>query len=234
MSGCGQEYTEMGGHCHHHGAGGCGCDHSRDTKVAEQAQGRDLFPHIEVDKTWCLNEHEDDACKAIFRPVAQKLDEVPPLQSDFDEDDDENDPHLLLHVQFDGVVALRSMKIISDAVRVKVWKNRADLDFDEAVRAEADQTFDVAVNDLSGELDYFFKASHFQHVTSLLLLITKHDRNNQDEVLNECVEVRYVGFFGDFRHDSLQRAVATVYEASAQLKDHSSARADSKQRSYIS
>lgn len=135
-------------------ARGC-CAHDHDC-VEEECGGQwTLYQHIDTSHTCCLNESSPSSCLNVFRSWDARLDAIEvPLRS---EDDD---PELLLHIEFTGTVKLTGMTILnmgnqgSAPRRVRMFKNRNGLDFESVRDMKPDQEWDLFESHQAGTIEY--------------------------------------------------------------------------------
>mmetsp|Transcript_31995 Transcript_31995/g.50108 ORF Transcript_31995/g.50108 Transcript_31995/m.50108 type:complete len:214 (-) Transcript_31995:171-812(-) len=195
-------------HGHGHGHGGCKDEHIS----VEEQEGRDkndLYPYIDNEKAFCLNEEEPGSVRNIFKPFDKRMDKTKFLRSDCDEE-------LIIHIPFTGSVKLTSICIIgmsegSSAAKLKLFKNNSTLDFSSAESAKPVQEINLQP-DLNGVLDYPVSVAHFQSATSILLYIPSNFGEDQ-------TEISYIGLKGSCQKLNRQPVIAT-YEARANRKDH--------------
>lgn len=178
----------MGDHNHSH-CEGC-CDHS--SSAVDLGVSYSLFSKIDMDKVQCLNEAQDDSVKSVFKPWSERLNFETYLESDCD-------PELLINIPFTGNVKLKGFIILggnadSHPSRVKLFKNRPSMNFDDAA-AEADQELELQ-KDPDGTLEYPTKITKFSNVHHLTMYFPK----NFGE---ENTRIYYIGLKGDFTEVSV-------------------------------
>lgn len=220
-----------------------GCDgHSHDHDLDDDA-GVSLQQFIDMQRTYCLNEHERNAGQSILKPYTDRFTLTPSLQS-IREDDD---PELLFHITFTEAVSIKFITITgissvhvpngdesqstSAPRKVKIFANRTDLDFDSA--RELDPTAEIELvppehlaevedsgeQEHAGSLDYPLRPlSKFKYCTSLTLFFEDNfaSASGLDEI---PTEITYIGFKGSGTKLKRQ-AVQAVYESRGMKKDH--------------
>ena len=174
----------MGDHGHSHCEGGC--DHGASSAI-DLGVSYSLYSKIDMDKVQCLNEAEDGSVKSVFKPWNERLNFETYLESDCD-------PELLINIPFTGNVKLKGFIVLggnadSHPSRVKLFKNRPSMSFDDAA-AEADQEIELQ-KDPDGTLEYPTKITKFSNVHHLTLYFPK----NFGE---ETTRIYYIGLKGDF------------------------------------
>jgi hypothetical protein len=158
----------------------------------------------------CLNEHEPGAGKNIIKPWDQRLTKNPYLESSVDEE-------LILTIPFTVSVNIKSITVIggdeeSCPDRVKLFKNRDDIDFSNADDTTPEQSLDIAY-DKKGEVDLMVRPSKFQNVNQLVLYFPSNYGA-------ESTNIQYIGIKGtstSYRRGVVENA---VYESKPQLSDH--------------
>ena len=158
----------------------------------------------------CLNEQEPGAGKSIIKPWDQRLNKTPYLESSVDEE-------LILTIPFTVSVNVKSIMIIggdeeSCPNRVKLFKNRDDIDFSNADDANPEQTLEV-VYDKRGEHDLMVRPSKFQNVNQLVMYFPSNFGA-------ESTRIQYVGIKGTSTNYKRGIVENAVYEAKPQLSDH--------------
>eukprot|EP00053_Salpingoeca_punica_P009048 m.80848 g.80848 ORF g.80848 m.80848 type:complete len:227 (-) comp14860_c6_seq2:777-1457(-) len=210
---CRGEHDEHHGHSHGHshggGSGEHGHDHDHDHDPAERGEEATLFPYIDMPKVRCMNEHEVDAGKRVFRPWTDRLDRTKFVHSDVDE-------QLLFFIPFTGNVKLKSIVVIAEPGdehprTMRAFKNREDVDFDMAERAAPVQEWQLQ-EDPSGNLRYEAKLSQFQGIHSLTLFFP-------DNFGAEQTKIHYIGLRGEFTK-VVRDTIITVAEFAANPADH--------------
>mmetsp|Transcript_16851 Transcript_16851/g.28920 ORF Transcript_16851/g.28920 Transcript_16851/m.28920 type:complete len:224 (+) Transcript_16851:275-946(+) len=214
MSNCREEATDddhghgHGGHGHSHG-GGHSCQ-------PDDPDGNSLFAYIDTEKVSCLNEREQGSGKNCIKSNVEKHDDTRFVISE------EDDPELILHIPFTVAVKLKSFCIIGGAngeapSKVKLFTNREDLDFEDAQEMPGVQTFELT-EDFEGEIDYPVRASKFQNISSLTIYVSENFGA-------DSTKITFLGLKGEGT-TARRGVVECTYEASAQLKDHQTTRAD--------
>jgi len=208
MHSCGDESHEADQHGHSHGHGHSCCP--------EDSSGNSLLPYIDTFNIICLNEKIQDTGKSVFKSWCDKLEESKFVIS---EDDD---PELLIHIPFTVAVKLKSFCLVGGVhgeapSKVKLFINRDDIDFCAAQSMTPTQEFELA-EDFLGEIDYPVKASKFQNISSLTMYIPENFGADSSRI-------NFIGLKGE--GTTIRRGVVEcTYEASAQIKDHQTTRAD--------
>ena len=214
----------------------CNFAHSHDHEHDDDA-GHSLRDYVDIPQVWCLNEEERNSCQKIIKPYEERFSTLPFLLSQFEDDDDE-DPELLLHVPFVEAVTIKSISIsgpmrTTDASHqgrntagpksVKIFVDR-DLDFDTARELPPDMKLDLLPPEHSlgddgepGTLDYPVRPSgKFQNIGSITMYF--NDNFSGEEEYRQT-EISFVGFKGKGTNMK-RRAVEAVYESRGMLKDH--------------
>jgi len=175
---------------------------------ADQYDGptNDLLPYIDTAGVSALNESEAGACRRIFRPFDQRLQRDAWLQS---EDDD---PQLLITIPFTSPVKIQSLTVIGGADgsaprELRAYINQEALDFDDADRMMAVQTWQLQEGDAEGRIEYPTQFSRFQNVSRLHLLVV--DNYGADETT-----IYYIGLKG-IGTDHQRKAVQASREIAA-------------------
>ena len=187
----------------------CGCAHD----TLDQAQLTSLYPFIDLARVRCYNESSPGQARRIIRPWEQRLLPSSSLSSHPDDAD------LLLLLPFITTVTVRSLTLTSHLPnapsRVRLFINRDDLDLATAADTTATQEFNLAP-DPRAELDYPLKVQRFQGVSALWLHFPSnhHDESPEASTVIDWLHAKGVAS-GDRRE-----AVAVVYEAIANPKDH--------------
>ncbi|EER37636.1 DUF1000 domain-containing protein [Histoplasma capsulatum H143] len=202
-------------HSHEHGEDGHhDHDHSSDITPALQSN---LYQQIDFDGIVTLNEAQSKSGAAIVKKTwAQRLDELPELESDVDE-------QLLMYIPFTGQTKLHSLLLFSAPTAsapktVKLFRNRPDLDFSTAADLAPTQTLSVPqtlTGPTSDVLEIPLNRAQFNTTTSITLFFEENWSQGEEEV----TRVSYVGFKG--QHMALNREPVTfLYEAAANPRDH--------------
>mmetsp|Transcript_17303 Transcript_17303/g.55558 ORF Transcript_17303/g.55558 Transcript_17303/m.55558 type:complete len:232 (+) Transcript_17303:3-698(+) len=187
---------DHGGHGHGHGHGH---DHSHD---AEDPDGFSLFPYIDLEQCWCLNEAESRSVGNALKRPSEKLDRTRVLRSD------DGDPELLVHVSFTTTVCIKSICVIGGPegacpTKMKAFLNKDNLDFGMVEDLPPVQSWELVEN-LDGEVEYPTRYSRFQNVNAITLHFP--DSFNEDTSV-----ISYLGFKGEHL-PSIRKAVACEYE----------------------
>ncbi|KAH9907970.1 DUF1000 domain protein [Xylariomycetidae sp. FL2044] len=212
MSHCHDEHAGHGGHDHHHDHDhdhDHEHDHSDDITPALQ---HSLYQHIKFDEIDTMNEAATGAGKAVVKKTwAERLQDEPELASDADE-------QILMNVPFTGQVKLHAILLRTSPApsaprTLKVFINRADLDFEAAEELEPAQTFELSQTSEIQELPV--RRALFGKVQRLGLFFEDNFSGGDDDV----TRLSYLGFRGEWMQ--LGRApVNILYEAAANPNDH--------------
>lgn len=190
------------------------CAHDHDCEDNDCGGSWALYTHIDMSRTSCLNERESGSCKNIFRPWSQRLERIAcPLES---EDDD---PELLLHVEFTGSVKLKALTVIglgedgSAPSLLRMFINRNDLDFTCVESMEPVQEWELLENH-QGLIEYPVKTAKCNGVHSIDLHFPRTFGGD------DCpMSISFIGFKGEFE-ERRREAVNAVYESRPIPKDH--------------
>ncbi|KAL0477332.1 Pithd1 [Acrasis kona] len=199
-------FNESLEHQHHEG---CGHDHDHDNE--ESGFEQTLYSSIDTGKVTCLNEHTKGAGRNVIKPWNERRDQTKYLESGVDEE-------LILYIPFTVAVKIKSVSIIggdseSCPSKMKLYKNRDDVDLDSTDQIKSEQDFDVAY-DREGTHDYLVKASKFNNVNSLTIFFPSNHSQGEEQT-----RLIYVGIKGE--STTYKRAVVeTVYESKPNLSDH--------------
>lgn len=197
---------------------GCGHGHQEQCSCAWEAKEQDvdhggtLYPFINRDNVRGLNESKKDSARLCIKPWVDRKDAKEFVRSV------EGDGELIVFVPFTAQVKLKSFCVIggdegSAPSAVRVWKNRDDIDFENADDIDCDQEFNLAV-DGDGSIQYPVKIRKFQGVSSLTFFFT----GSHDE---DTTQVNYLGLKGQGTKNK-RGIVTAVYEARALESDHKS------------
>jgi len=115
-------------------------------------------------------------------------------------------------------VKLKSFTVIGGNERitprhVKLWKNRDDIDFDNAEDVSCDQEFDLSY-DKDGSVQYLVKNSKFQNTSSLTMFFSGISPDNKDDEDGKTIQINYIGLRGEGTKNK-HGIVVAVYEARA-------------------
>ena len=181
----------------------------------DDCEGSSLLPFIDTPRLTCGNEREAGSAVRVFRTLAARRDAggtAGLLRSHA------GDPELLLHIPFTTPCRVKSVCIAGpDAGHpplVRVFANRDDLDFATVADAVPDQTLTLPA-DATADAWLPLKQVKFGSATSVTLHFPADGAAHLD-----YLELCFVGLKGVA--SGLKRgAVTAVYEARAQLSDHS-------------
>lgn len=190
------------------------CAHDHDCEEEECGGQWTLHKYINESRISCLNERNSGSCKNVFRPWDTRLDVIScPLESE------EDDPELLVHVEFNGSVKLKALTVIglgedgSAPSAMRVFCNRDDLDFSSVQTMPPVQEWELVENQ-QGLVEYPVKTAKFQGVHSIDLHFPTTFGGDT------CpMSISYIGFKGEFE-ERRREAVHAVYESRPIPKDH--------------
>ncbi|KAF8458874.1 DUF1000 domain-containing protein [Terfezia claveryi] len=203
--------------CHdehnHSNGGGSAHDHSDDVTPATHST---LYQYIDHPHIHTLNETIPNSGRAIVEKTwDDRLSPIPLLTSPAD------DPQLLMHVPFTGQVKLHSILLRappsgSAPRKVKLFKNRLDLDFGMASELAPTQTIELPRGvDGNGVLEVGVKRALWTAVMSVTLFFEEEDVEGQEVQ----TEISYLGFRGDWLRAG-GAPLGLVYESAANPADH--------------
>jgi len=202
----------MSNHRHDHGGHGHGYDehdHSHDLDPALQSN---LHQQIDFDGITTLNEAEPKSGARIAKKTwAQRMDDSPELESDADE-------QLLMHIPFTGQIKLYALLIrTSDSAsaprKLKLFRNREDLDFSTAADLKPTQTIELPRSNDVAEIA--LNRALWNTTTSINLFFEDNHSDGEEDV----TRISYLGFTGEYV--ALNREpVSFLYEAAANPSDH--------------
>ena len=197
------------GHSHDH-------DHVDETDVS-------LRKYIDIPNVRCLNEDEAGMAQRILKPYESRLEMTTSnasLKSQLDGDVD-----LLLHIPFTEAVTIHYISIAgprriesetAGPKKVKIFVDREDLDFDEAMELPptceielVPSEHELEYSDEYGTIDYPLRpGGRFQNISNLALYFPDPNYAEDDDTQTE---ISFIGFKG--KGTSLRRrAVDAVYE----------------------
>merc|ERR1712176_169981 len=195
-----------GGGCHNHG----GCEHGQAGAQGEESGVQySLYLRIDKEKLTCLNETTENSGRTVFKAWEDRFDKTANVESGADEE-------LLFNIPFTGNVKLKGLKVIggeedSHPDRVKLFKNRPNMTFDDASSAP-DQEF-ALVPDPEGSLEYKTKVVTFSSVHHLTLYFPSNMGADQTKIY-------YIGLSGEWTKATRVGVVNAVYEARPMIQDH--------------
>jgi len=200
---------DYGGHGHSHGHGHDEHDHSHDLDPALQSN---LHQQIDFDGITTLNEAEPKSGAGIVKKTwAQRMTDSPELESDADE-------QLLMHIPFTGQIKLYALLIrTSDSAsaprKLKLFRNREDLDFGTAADLKPTQTIELPRSNDVAEIA--LNRALWNTTTSINLFFEDNHSDGEEDV----TRISYLGFKGEYM--ALNREpVNFLYEAAANPSDH--------------
>ena len=173
----------------------------------------------------CLNEAVTGMGKGVIKPWAKRLERLPLLESEAD------DPEIIITIPFTVGVNINSFCIVGSEKdhspnKVKIFVNRDDIDFDLARDLTPIHEMDL-VEDFVAGIDYPLPPKRFKGVSSITLFIPSNFTGEDEKTM-----LSYIGFKGE--GTAVRRGVVdTVYEASAQMKDHQKVEGTDNMQSYL-
>ncbi|KAK5091109.1 hypothetical protein LTR05_001289 [Lithohypha guttulata] len=171
-----------------------------------------LYKQIQFDQIRTLNEATVRSGAAIVQKEwRDRLQDTPVLESDADE-------QLLMHIPFAGscklyTLLIRTSDTASAPRKLKLFRNRDDLDFGSASDLQPTQTIELPRTNEVAEIA--LNRAHWNTTTSIDLFFEDNHSNGEEDV----TMLYYLGFQGDFM--ALNREpVSVLYEAAANPSDH--------------
>ena len=188
------------------------CAHDHDCEEEDCSGHWTLYKYINMIS--CLNEREPGSCQNVCRPWETRLEEIPcPLESE------EDDPELLVHVEFTGAVKLKAVTVIglgedcSAPSHLRAFTNRDDLDFAAMETMQPVQEWDLLDNH-QGLIEYPVKTAKFNGIHSIDLHFPSTFGGE------DCpMSISFIGFKGEYE-ERRREAVNAVYESRPIPKDH--------------
>jgi hypothetical protein len=193
-------------HTHVPGSGCCDL-------VEATAGGVSLLPYIDVPNVRCLNAAGGvGAGRAVLKAMDRRR------SRDAFLDSQAGDPELLLHIPFTCTVRIRSLCVSGEEGgrtpdRVRLFKERPALTFDDAQASAAVQEVALAHADSGADTWHPLKVAKFSGVSSLQLHFTGSGGA-------EDVRLFFVGLKGDVEGHVRTLPANLVYEARPQAGDH--------------
>ncbi|KAJ2718494.1 hypothetical protein GGI07_005732 [Coemansia sp. Benny D115] len=210
---CHSEATEDDHHHHDHGHGH-NHDHSHDDE-AITGLSDSLFSKVHLDRVWCLNSSNSESVQKVFKPWDQRRD-----TEKFVETPDGDDPELLIHVPFTGMIKLKSIfiwggpSVDPSPTRVRVFANRDDLDFESVGDAQPTQELELARGAVTEPLEYAVRQAKFSNVRCLTLHFPENFSDG-----DEPTRVYFLAFRGEWM-DVKETPVVAIYELKPNAADH--------------
>ncbi|KAF8418523.1 PITH domain-containing protein [Tirmania nivea] len=207
--------------CHdeHNHDGGSLHDHTDDITPATHST---LYQYIDHSRIQTLNETTPHSGRAIVeKPWDSRLSATPLLRSPAD------DPQLLMHIPFTGQVKLHSILLRAPPTgsaprKLKLFKNRLDLDFELASELAPTQTIELprgvepSQPDADGVLEIAVKRALWTAVISVTLFFVDNWGSPNDGM---PTEISYLGFRGDWLRAG-GVPLGLMYESAANPADH--------------
>ncbi|CAD2098836.1 thioredoxin, putative [Plasmodium vinckei] len=183
---------------------GCGCREADEVLKG----GEFLLKYIDIEKVTCLNEQIHGSCKKILKPYEDRL-SSPYCESDADHE-------LIINIPFTNPCKISSLFLIGGEEgtypkKMKIFSNREDIDFGNINDFKCIQEIELA-EDFHGAVEYPLKVTSLFNVSYLTLYFCENYGA-------ETTKIFYIGLKG-VGTNYTRKAVATVYEASPNLKDH--------------
>lgn len=185
-----------------HGGSMPGAGHSHDPEFPDDDWN--LYSMLDVDATRALNITVPANTLAVFKPFARRLNPEPFVLSDADSE-------VIFICVFTSPVTVRKIMVIGageDAgnrpICVRLFPNRADLDFNNAEDTTPAQEFDLPINAV-GTAEMLTNLPRFSNITSLALYFT----GNYGDTTTTAIQ--YIGLQGDHSHYR-REPVHTTYE----------------------
>ena len=146
-----------------------------------------LYLLFDLEQLQCLKESREGSGHGVFRPWEELTDRSKFVESDADEE-------LVFNIPFTGNVKLKGIIIMgedddSHPSEMRLCRNIPQMSFDDRDR-EPDQTFSLN-RDLTGELEYATKISHFSNICHLSIHISKNFGA-------DTAKVFYIGLRGEW------------------------------------
>ena len=188
----------------------CSCAAGDGAPHDDECEGASLFGAIDLPRVACLNEEVAGSAVGVLRPLVRRRDTAAGVLRSVPDD-----PELLLHIPFTSPCRIKSL-CVSNGLgggapsAVRLFASRDDLDFSSVGDATPDQVLSLA-EDPTADVWHPLKQVRFGSASSLTLHL-------RAEGAAQLV-VTFVGLKGVA--SGLRRgAVTAVYEARAQLSDH--------------
>lgn len=185
-----------------HGPGMSNATHSHDPAYPDDDWN--LYSMLEPSLTTALNVTRPEDCIGIFRPFVRRLEPVPVIVSDADEE-------VIVIARFISPVHIRKMMFIGGGdspghhpSTVKCYVNHENLDFTSIEATRCDQEFNLPVNE-AGTAEMITLIHPFTNVSVLTLYFPRN--HGQDGT----TAIRYIGMQGEHTHYR-REAVNTEYE----------------------
>uniref|UniRef100_A0A7S1KU94 PITH domain-containing protein n=1 Tax=Percolomonas cosmopolitus TaxID=63605 RepID=A0A7S1KU94_9EUKA len=196
-------------HDHAHGSGCCHHEHHEEDKETYQVAHKDsLYSCIDTTKMRCFNEEHRDSGKSVIKPDDEKLDTSKFVQSAVGAD-------LLFVIPFSVTCHVEKIELLggdedSCPTKMKIWKNRDDMDFDMVEDIKPDQDFDIGYSHQI--LEFNVRRSRFRGCQNLVLYFPDCPNGDKSKIF-------YIGIRGKATKDKRQ-VVEAIYESAPQIEDH--------------
>ncbi|KAJ3890980.1 galactose-binding domain-like protein [Lentinula edodes] len=182
-------------------------DHEDPDSLSTGAQDN-LYQYIDRANVVALNADDDYKGSDAIKPWHERASEDKFVESDADD-------QLIIRIPFTGSVKLRSLLLKTGPadltpLKVMLFANEDNLDFQDVTDKKPTQEFDVAQGREVGE--YAVKTAKFPNVSSLTLFFPSSQGA-------DTVRIYYIGLLGTWT-ERKSNPVITVYEAQANLADH--------------
>jgi len=187
-----------------HGSGLIGASHSHNPEYPDDSWN--LYSMLDREGTTALNVTIPENTKEIFKPHVHRLDLLPEIVSDADEE-------IIVIIKFTSPVHIRKFMVIGSGLadksqypnKMKVYVNRGDdVDFNNISSYNPTQEFNL-VADENGTIELFTIPQQFTNITTLSLYFPTNIGGHPHTIL------RYIGMQGDHTHYR-REPVHTTYE----------------------
>mmetsp|Transcript_24975 Transcript_24975/g.25189 ORF Transcript_24975/g.25189 Transcript_24975/m.25189 type:complete len:212 (-) Transcript_24975:81-716(-) len=185
-----------------HGPGFTGATHSHNPEYPDDDWN--LYTQIDVETVQGLNVTTQPDVVGIFKPFALRLNEIPSIFSDADEE-------IMINVRFISPVHIRKIMVIgggeSEAFHprnMKCYVNYDAMDFTSLDSVRPAQEFDLPINN-NGSSELITAIHPFTNVN----MVSFYFPSNHGDI--ETTSIRYIGMQGEHTHYR-REAVNTNYE----------------------
>lgn len=196
-------------HNHHHHGESCSHEHTEEDKETYEVANKDsLYMFIDTEKLKCYNESSLNAGKSVFKPDDEKLDTTKFVESAIGSD-------ILFIIPFTVACHVEKIEVLGGdentaPAKIKIWKNKDDMDLEIAEEIDADQEFDIAYSHRI--LEFNVRRSKFIGCRSLVLYFP-------DCIRGKKTKIYYIGIRGKATQDK-RGVVKCLYELMPQMEDH--------------